>query len=116
MEITAKQLTHALEELSRRGYPSTRVRKFLLAHYETAGRVATMTYLATKAGYKNYRGVNVQYGRLSKAVADELGIQPLATHLFLLTEFVEPDQQSNADWQIVMRPEFAKALESAGWL
>jgi hypothetical protein len=76
----------------------------------------TMTKLAESVRYKNYRSVNLRYGLLAESIAHALNIEPPPTRLFLIAEFVRPHEQSNEHWQIVLRPESAKALTSSGWL
>jgi hypothetical protein len=78
--------------------------------------VSTTTNLAHAAGYKSYSGANLQYGKLAFQIAEILSVGVPPTALLLLAEFVGPKTQSNAHWQIVMRPEFAAALEDVGWV
>jgi hypothetical protein len=73
-----------------------------------------MRRLAKAAGYKSYRGVNLWYGKLAKAVGSEL--RRKSSSLGLLVEFAKPKSLTNTEWVLVMRPEFGKALKSAGWL
>jgi len=75
-----------------------------------------MTYLAEQVGYKGYEGVNLQYGMLAQKIAEVLNVPLPPIRLTLLADFVERDTQSNAQWQIVMKPEFAAALEDVGWV
>lgn len=46
----------------------------LQAHASAPGRTASWTEIAQVVGYINGRAVNLQYGRLAKRVAKELGI------------------------------------------
>ncbi len=74
----------------------------------------TMTNLALQAGYPNYRAGNVRYGRLARDLGLELGMAmedlPL-TRLNLICEFIKPKSQTNREYLIAMRPNFAAALE-----
>jgi hypothetical protein len=76
----------------------------------------TMTNLAEAVNYKSYRSVNLRYGLLADAIAHAIGIDPPPTRLFLIAEFVGPQKQSNGHWQVVLRPEFVKAVVTSGWL
>jgi hypothetical protein len=75
-----------------------------------------MTRLAEAAKYKNYGGVNLHYGGLAQRIATILGRRTPATKVALLVDFVERGQLSNKDWVIHMKPAFASALRSAGWV
>ncbi len=74
----------------------------------------TATGLAHAAGYENYRGVNLHYGRLARSIGEALGMR--GAKLSLLTEFVKPNALTNDEWILVMRPEFAEALDEIGWV
>lgn len=108
---SARSFAAALRRLPKPG-PS-RLR-FLKAHYVAPGRALTMRRLAEAAGYKSYRGVNLWYGKLAHAVGNEMRRKSIS--LGLLVEFARPRTLTNTEWVLVMRPEFAKALKSAGWL
>jgi hypothetical protein len=76
-----------------------------------------MTHLQGCVKYKSWRGVNLQYGLFADSVAANIpGCTAPDTRLFLLADFVENKTQSNEHWLVVMRPEFAAALEDAGWV
>jgi hypothetical protein len=75
-----------------------------------------MSRLATAAGYKSYGGVNLQYGKLARRIAKLLGRPLPATRVSLLVDFVDKEQISNRNWVVHMRPAFASALRSAGWV
>jgi hypothetical protein len=111
--ITQAEFTRALSLI---GPPTPRQKKFLQAHYRATGRGETMSNLAEAAGYKNYGGVNLQYGGLAKRIARALGRKLPTTRVFLLAEFVGPKKISNEEWVLYMRPAFAAALSSAGWV
>ena len=67
--ITSTDFQRALVMI---GPLTDRQQKFLQAHYRATGRVATMSNLAEAAGYKNYGGVNLQYGGIAKRLARAL--------------------------------------------
>ena len=87
---------------------------FLKEHLKSTGRASTATKLAKAAGYKDFRGVNICYGRLARCIGGQL--KRPDESLLLLVEFIAPRGVSNKDWVLVMRPEFAAGLKAAGWL
>lgn len=108
---TVKQFSEALRSLD---VPPESVRKFLRAHLDAEFRAATATQLSQAAGYENYGGVNLQYGKLAKRVGEQLRLQE--TNLGLLTKFIRPGALTNKDWILIMRDEFADALITTNWL
>lgn len=84
------------------------------AHLKAANQVSIARELAAAAGYKSWRGMNLQYGLLAKRIAGALQAQP--QNLSLLVEFVRPHELRNTEWLILMRPTFARALKKSGWL
>src|SRR4051812_11901449 len=104
--ISKSQLVAALQRLPR---PNANQRAFLRAHFDAPGRVLTATTLSQATTYKDYRGVNRWYGELARRVGVALG-EPEA-RLSLLVEFVQPNALTNEQWLLIMRPEFAEALE-----
>ena len=92
------------------------MRKLLAIHYASKGRVMTMKNLARESGYTNYNAANLQYGLLAFRMAEFLDIPSPPTRLSLLCEFIKPKAQSNREWLIIMRPNFAKALEQSDLL
>ena len=92
---------------------SPKMQKLLRAHLASTGRAMTMTNLAKKGGYSSYRIANIQYGLLARRIADVLELELPPTRLSVLCEFIDPHDQSNDHYLIIMRPNFAKALELA---
>jgi len=74
----------------------------------------TMTRLAERVSYANYRPVNLHYGKLAIAVGRELGVTNPTFDV--LVEAAGPATISNAHWVLVMHPEFAAALKNVGWI
>ena len=70
--------------------------------------------MAESAGYKDYRGFNLQYGLLARRIGEVMQIQD--ARISLLVEFTAPKSLKNQEWLIFMRPEFAAALKCAGWI
>ena len=74
----------------------------------------TATRLGKAAGYMNYRGVNLWYGKLADRVGTQLG--HTGAGLNLLVEFAPPKSITNKEWVLIMRPALADALKQAGWV
>jgi len=103
--------------------PGGRVPEFLKSHRDATGRASTMSVLAKDVGYRHYKAMNLQYGRLAERIARALGCptQPGHVAMELLVEFVAPKGRSarhlsNDEYIVIMRPEFATALVAAGWI
>ena len=75
-----------------------------------------MRRLAEAAGYANYRGVNLQYGKLAYRLAKAMGRTPPQPALQLLAAFIPPREVSNQEYLIKMCPTFAEALKVEGWV
>lgn len=109
--ITALEFADALRLI---GPPGGKQLGFIRAHARAKSRAVTFSQLAIAAGYRNYRAINLHYGKLARKIGDALG-QPNA-RITLLLESHQPNAVTNREWVLVMRPEFAEALEQAGWL
>ena len=109
--VSEKQFLSALQAL---GKPGGRQLQFLQAHFESTGRAATATQLADAAGYKKWHTLNLHYGTLGKRVAKVL--EHPSEHLGLLVDFSGPGELTNKHWVLFMKPEFAGALQKAGWV
>lgn len=108
---TQAEFAGALNSLPK---PKGRQPKFLRTHSRSRGRALTATRLAKSAGYKDYRGVNLHYGLLAAQIGAALGSRDRG--LSLLVDFPEPKSVTNKEWVLVMHPQFAEALEIAGWI
>jgi hypothetical protein len=108
---TAAQFASALKSMES---PGGNQLKFLQAHFEAPSRSSTASKLARAARYKDFRGVNICYGRLAKRVASQLS--RTNESLGFLVEFIKPRAVTNKDWVLVMRPEFAEGMAAAGWV
>jgi hypothetical protein len=119
--ISAAQFSEAMSHLKR---PSESIRKMLRAHLNSKGRVSTMTLLAEAAGYTSFSPANLHYGGLARRIGKHLAISeptirvPTASdaYLSLLGDFLPPETVTNAHWLLVMKPEFAEALEASNWI
>lgn len=94
--------------------PRGRQTRFLQAHYDARARGLNARKLAKAAGYKNYRGINLHYGLLAARIAKEMNRHDAGIEL--LVDSLLPDQASNQEWVLLMRPNFARALKEAGWV
>ena len=108
---TRNQFVRALNEI---GLPSGRQQVFLREHANAPGRALTARRLAESVHYQNYGGINLQYGLLAKRIGQVLGRQN--SRLSILVDFVQPRAVTNSEWVLVMHPQFAEALEQAGWI
>jgi hypothetical protein len=93
--------------------PQGRQLDFLREHAQAYQRRLSARQLAESAGYKGYRGINLQYGLLARRIAEALDRSD--AHLRLLVEFIPPENPG-VEWRLVMRAEFANALKQAGWI
>jgi hypothetical protein len=110
--ISPLQFAKALRELPP---PNARQRKFLQFHEQAHRRAVTATMLSAEAGYENWRGINLVYGKLAKKINEKLGPKaPIG--LALLCEFFEPGEITNKQWVLIMREEFAEGLKKANWI
>ena len=108
---TQAQFARALKEISK---PRGRQPDFLRAHVRAPGRALTARRLAQAAGYQNHGGINLRYGLLAQQIGAALHRRDV--HLSLLVDFVRPKSVTNAEWVLVMHPQFAAALKEAGWV
>jgi hypothetical protein len=109
MEVpTHAQFAGALREIAK---PGGRQQLFLRAHVR-ARRGLTARRLAQAAGYQNHGGINLRYGLLAQQIGAALHRRDV--HLSLLVDFRRPN--SDAEWVLVMHPQFAAALKEAGWV
>jgi hypothetical protein len=119
--ISSAQFLEAMSHLKRPGLP---IRNMLRAHLNSKGRVSTMTLLAEAAGYTSFSPANLHYGGLARRIGKHLAISepsvrvPTAAdaYLSLLGDFVPPETVTNAHWLLVMKPEFAEALQASDWI
>jgi hypothetical protein len=92
-------------------------RELLEIHYSAPARVISATRLADSVGFKEYRAVNLQYGKLGDLVAKELGYDlGERVRAGMLIEFVDPEYAGNVHWLWVLRAPVVQALEDLGWV
>jgi hypothetical protein len=111
---TAEEFRHALAAVS----DQMTVNQLLLLqrHYRAPGRAITARQLAEAVGFRDWRGVNLQYGTLAKRVCDALGVTIDGDNLFVLATFVRDPGIDDGECQLVMRVQVARALELLGWV
>jgi hypothetical protein len=103
-----------VQALKRVPLPKGKQLDFLRQHVQAPGRALTASLLAESVGYKSHDGINLQYGLLAQRIGAALGRND--ERLSLLVDFIEPKSVTNAEWVMVMRPEFAEALKLANWV
>ena len=96
-------------------------REMLQFHYEAHNRTATFGELAEAGHLKNFRGANLEYGRLGRLLGEELGMafstNELSGDPFFSSSIGNgsPMKTSDARFRLVMHHELAKALDTLGW-
>ena len=98
------------------GRPKGRQLKFLAAHYGAQERALNMRRLARSAGYASWRAVNLQYGLLAGRIASAIRAPVPSCAVTFLCDFIRPNQASNTEWILIMKPAFAAALKEVGWV
>lgn len=92
-------------------------RAMLSAHYHAPNYKTTATELAKAAGYKDYRGANLQYARLGITLAEYLSC-PLPKHsdgvLFPTALLVKWTQKPKEEWYCTLHPQVVEALKIVG--
>ena len=86
--------------------------QMLRLHYAALQRTVTATRLAELMGWASYTVANAQYGRLAGLVGIQIGYNPESERLGTLVRF----EMRRGEWNWLMRPEVAKALEQLGWV
>lgn len=94
--------------------PAPSVLKLLRAHAKSKNKTSIARELARAAGYKDFRGFNLQHGILAKRIGAALGRK--GARLELLVHFDQPGELKNKEWLIFMRPELCRALKTVGWI
>ena len=109
--ITEEQFVKALLKIKK---PGEKVLRILRTHVRAPGRAMTASNLAEVVGYHGHRGINAQYGRLGVKLSILLRCGDVG--IGTIIEGVRPRTQTNEQWLLVLRPQFAKALKKAGCL
>lgn len=85
----------------------------LRAHFESPDHTAPWSALAEAVGYKNWKGVNLQYGILAKRVGEELGYEerPRGFWLFILVDWAHDFDPIHGHTLFTLRRPVIEALE-----
>ena len=87
-------------------------RRILRAHYTAPNYTATVTKLAESVGYTSFNAINLHYGIFVNLIAERLG---LPRSFDLIQTFQKPGNKSEDHLQLILRPEFVKALDDFYW-
>ncbi len=96
-------------------------KEMLQFHFRAHNRTATFGELAEAAHLKNFRGANMEYGKLGRMLGEELGMtfstNELSGDPFYSSSIGNgsPIKTSDARFRQVMHHELAKALKTLGW-
>jgi hypothetical protein len=86
----------------------------LRCHARAPQRRRTATQLAKEVGYQNFNAINLQYGHLAARVGAVLGMTD--ANISLLVECIEPGQEGNPQWELILRPAVVEAIAEMGWV
>jgi hypothetical protein len=90
----------------------------LLAHFRSPNHTSSAQRLAEALGYRSYGPVNSSYARLSRRVAEQLGVlqkPPEGFWLFVLAGWAEEREPETGHTQFVLRDPVVRALERLGF-
>ena len=111
-----------LGAIEREGLPP-RHREILRAHWRAPGHTATRAYLAKAVGYASWKAVNLQYGKLARRIATELGLTeaPRQDHFIgpwwgHVLEDIAGGHAELGHTAYKLRPVVVSALERLGWV
>ena len=85
-------------------------------HYHAPGQSMTARQLAEAVAYKDYRAVNLQYGKLAGKLCEALNVMVKEDKVYVLASFAREPEISAGECQLIMRPELAQALVELGWV
>jgi hypothetical protein len=114
---TAVQYANALKEI----VMTEKQKAMLLFHYRAHNRTVTYTELARTAGFDDYKRANLQYGKLGRALGEELdmnfAVSAKTGDLFYSSAIGadNPFKPTETDYELVMHHELAKAIDALGW-
>ena len=89
----------------------------LSANYHATNHTSTTKNLAIAAGYKSYRGVNLQYGILGRKLAESRNWsspQHSDGSTFIPSEFLVKWDKRNDGWYCILHQQVVEALEITG--
>lgn len=83
--------------------------------YNAPNHTMTATELADAVGYKNFRGTNLQIGKLGYKLREALDYWDEGGQVsYVIAYFIPPGAQGNTDWLFVMHEEVAQAIKEIG--
>jgi hypothetical protein len=112
-----EQYSRAISAVIAKGI-SDKEHAVLLAHFRSPTHTSSAQRLADALGYRSYASVNSLYARLSRRVAEQLGIlqkPPEGFWLFVLAGWAEEREPETGHTQFVLRAPVVRALESLGF-
>jgi hypothetical protein len=93
-------------------------KKLLRHHFRSHRHTVTATHLAKLVGYRSYRAINLQYGKLGRRIGLALGLAydppPGAQASYSIATFIRPDED-RPDWEGKMHGPLAEALRELKW-
>lgn len=95
---------------------SDRQRELLVRHYLCPRHVATTSKLAQKIGAKNFRTINLLYGRLGTLLREELDYMGPGQKSAVVASFSRTGGPKRNEWKWFMHKEVSAALEQLGWV
>ena len=87
----------------------------LIHHCLMPSHITTAQELADFVGYKSYRGVNLQYGKLGMMLVDAIDKDFGNSGVLMLFTCVRPNGATNENWLLVLRTNVVLALEELDW-
>ena len=88
----------------------------LIHHCQMPSHITTAQELADFVGFKSYRGVNLQYGKLGMKIVKEINKDYGTSGVLMLFTCVRPKGATNKDWLLVLRENVVHALEELPWV
>ena len=116
-ELTVARYKEAL--VGSRSKISNKQYSMLQAHYIAPNRTITANELARAVGYSKFSAANSQYGRLGRILCEALGHHPSrrddGSYRWWTVQADGVSPEDGRDFQWVMRPELARAIEELAW-
>jgi hypothetical protein len=114
MTPTAADFSAGLRAMARAGLPAHQA-AMLRAHYEAPSHTVTATRIADEVHYRNWRGVNLHYGKFCYALAEHMGRPAAEAKDLALILDNTPVAGPDGQLQLVLHPELVAALDRLCW-
>jgi len=101
-----------VDALRRVGDLSDNLVQMLRLHFHANNRTATADELAVAVGYTHRSVANSLYGRLGRQIGELLDFDPGSVRVDSIVLTTKPEGR----WLWTLRPEFASALQTIGWV